>query len=128
MSFIRIVDLERVRRYYIVSSGCQRQIHLCSLLCSGGCDFHRHDEGALCFAPKKHIEKMMDSYFTMFGSKPTCNVQSPLEKGDHPELDTSEFLDEDDTQNCQSLLGAMQWAVSLGRLDANAAAMALSSF
>ena len=40
---------------------------------------------------------MIDSYFTMFGFKLKCNMYSPLEKRDHPELDTSEFLDKDDT-------------------------------
>jgi hypothetical protein len=30
----------------------------------------------------------------MFGEPPKQNVSSPLEKGDNPELDTSEFLDE----------------------------------
>ena len=41
---------------------------------------------------------MMDSYFDMFGSKPKYNVYSSLDKGDYPELDTSQFLDEDSIQ------------------------------
>jgi len=35
-----------------------------------GCDFFRDDEGILCMAPRKYIEKMSSSYEHMFGSKP----------------------------------------------------------
>ena len=93
-----------------------------------GCDFTRDKEGVLCFAPKKYIEKMIDSYQNTFGVKPKLNISSPLEKGDHPELDTSELLDQDGIQKYQSLIGALQWTVSLGRMDINTAVMTLSSF
>jgi hypothetical protein len=35
---------------------------------------------------------------------------------DHPEVDTSEFLDEDGIQQYQSLIGSMQWVSVLGIL------------
>jgi hypothetical protein len=63
-----------------------------------------------------------------FRSKPSQKYSSPVDKGDHPELDTSEFLDETETQRYQSLIGALQWAISIGRLDINTAVMTLSSF
>jgi hypothetical protein len=93
-----------------------------------GCDFFRDEHGIMCMAPKKYIEKMMSTYELMFGSKPKTNVSSPLEKGDHPEIDTSDFLDPDGTQQYQSLIGAMQWAVSIGRFDITTAVMTLSGF
>ena len=94
-----------------------------------GCDFWRDDDGTLCFAPKKYIQKMMDAYERMFGTRPTSNnVSSPLEEGDHPELDTSELLDQAGTQQYQSLIGSLQWAISLGRIDVTTAVMTLSSF
>ena len=71
---------------------------------------------------------MVSSFETMFGHKPSNKIHSPLEKGDHPELDTSEFLNQDGIQKYQSLLGALQWAVSLGRLDVNTAVMTMASF
>jgi len=55
-------------------------------------------------------------------------VTSPIEKSDHPELDTSDLLDEDDTIKYQSLIGALQWVVSIGRFDVMMAVMTLSSF
>ena len=92
-----------------------------------GCDFFRDKHGVLCFAPKKYIEKMLDSYHNMFGSLPR-QYTSPLEKGDHPELDTSDELGDDDVKKYQSLIGSLQWAVSLGRLDVMTAVMTMSSF
>jgi hypothetical protein len=93
-----------------------------------GCDFFREDNGTLCMAPRKYIEKMLDNYERMFGEKPRLNIHSPLEKGDHPELDVSEFLDEDGVQQYQSIIGSLQWSISLGRLDICTAVMTLSGY
>jgi hypothetical protein len=64
----------------------------------------------------------------MFGEKLLTKVHLPLEKGDHPELDTSELLDQTGVQQYQSLIGSLQWAISLGRFDIATAVMSLSSF
>jgi hypothetical protein len=55
-------------------------------------------------------------------------VSFPLEKGDHPEIDTSAFLEEEDIKKYQSLIGALQWTVTLGRFDITTAVMTMSSF
>tara|TARA_B110000008_G_scaffold176311_1_gene175861 strand:- start:127 stop:1134 length:1008 start_codon:yes stop_codon:yes gene_type:complete len=78
--------------------------------------------------PKKFIDKMISGYEQMFGTKPSTTPQSPLPDGDHPELDTSEFLDEEETQQYQSLIGSLQWAISIGRWDIQTAVMTMSSF
>ena len=44
---------------------------------------------------KKYIQKMVGTYENMLGSKKSHKWSSPLEYNDHPELDTSEFLDVD---------------------------------
>ena len=59
-----------------------------------GCDFGRDEDGTMHFSPKEHIEKMEECYCSMFGSKPKLTFMSPLEKGDHPELDNSKYLDQ----------------------------------
>jgi len=64
----------------------------------------------------------------LFHCKPSQKVTSPLEKGDHPELDTSAFLDTDKTMIYQSLIGAMQWSISIGQFDIASAVLSLSSF
>ena len=64
----------------------------------------------------------------MLGTKPKLSLSSPLEKGGHPELDTSEYLDSDGVQKYQSMIGAIQWSVYLGRLNFNTAVIALEYF
>ena len=93
-----------------------------------GADFHCDSDGTLCMAPKKYIERMIQSYEQMFGEKPHMNAYSPLEKGDHPELDDSDLLDQTGIQQYQSLIGSLQWAISLGRFDIATAVMTMSSF
>ena len=92
-----------------------------------GCDFFRDSTGTMCFSPKKYIGKMKETYERMFGHTPKP-YSSPLEYNDHPEMDTSEELDEDGIKRYQSLIGALQWAVSLARIDITTAVMTMSSF
>jgi hypothetical protein len=93
-----------------------------------GMDVYPDNTGSLCILPKKYIENMIASYEQFFGSKPSQKCLSPLEKGDHPEFDTSDYLDDTETQCYQSLIVAMQWAILIGRFDIITAVMTLSSF
>ena len=94
-----------------------------------GANFTRDPDGTLCMLPTKYItERLISSYEKMFGEKPSMNALSPLEQGDHPELDDSELLDEQGTQLYQSLIGSLQWVISLGRWDIGCAVMTMSSF
>lgn len=36
-----------------------------------GCNFYRDNDGTLCYAPKIHIQKMVNNYKRLFGCKPT---------------------------------------------------------
>ena len=93
-----------------------------------GADFFRDSECTLCMAPQKYIEILTASYEKMSGEKPSAKMYSPLGRGDHPELDDSELLDANGIQQYQSLIGSMQWAISLGRFDIATAVMSMSSF
>jgi hypothetical protein len=93
-----------------------------------GMTFRRNDDGVLCISPKRYIDKMVDTYVHLFGSKPSTKPTSPLPSGDHPEMDDSEFLGSRETQQYQSLVGALQWAVTIGRFDIATAVMTMSSF
>ena len=93
-----------------------------------GCDYFRDDDGTLCVGPRKYIDKMCEEYEQLFGKKPKQNVTSPLEKNDHPELDMSEILNTDGIKQYQSLIGTLQWTVTLGRFDIATAVMTMSSF
>ena len=61
----------------------------------------------------------------MFKEKPRKS-RPPLEGGDHPELDTSELWDEHQTKQFQTLIGQLQWLISLGRFDIAVHVMSLS--
>jgi hypothetical protein len=93
-----------------------------------GMDIFRDKDGVLCIAPRKYIERILATYERMFKSTPKQVVSSPLERGDHPELDTSELLDDEGIKNYQSLVGALQWCVSIGRFDISTAVMTMSGF
>ena len=93
-----------------------------------GNDFFRDTDGTLCFGPKKYIEKMTVEYQRMFGEMPKRTRMSPLEKNDHPELDDTELLDDDGIRKYQSLIGTLQWTITLGRFDVATAVMTMSSF
>jgi hypothetical protein len=92
-----------------------------------GQSFSQNDDGEMEISSKCYIDKMIDTYVQLYGEKPR-KASSPLEQNDHPEMDDSPFLGQDETQQFQSLIGAMQWAVSIGRLDIATAVMSLSSF
>ena len=49
-------------------------------------------------------------------------------KGDHPEVDTSEELDIEGQKKYQTMIGCLQWMISLGRFDIHTATMTMSRF
>ena len=59
------------------------------------------------------IEKMLANYERLFGGPPKQNVTSPIEKGNHPELDNTELLDDEGINKYQSLIGALQWVITI---------------
>jgi hypothetical protein len=53
---------------------------------------------------------------------------SPLEKGDHPKLATSELCTTEQIAHYQSMIGSLQWIVNIGRFDIHTAVMTMSGF
>ena len=69
----------------------------------------------------------METYERMVSEKPKI-CTSPLEKNDHPELDTSPLLDKEGITKYQSIVGAAQWLVTLAHFDIATAVMTMSQF
>jgi hypothetical protein len=92
-----------------------------------GGDFFRDKDGTYCYGAQTYIKRMCQNYETMFG-EPVKEFHTPLDKGDQPELDESEELGPDGTAKFQSLIGALQWTISLSRFDVAHAVMSLSRF
>jgi hypothetical protein len=111
--------LEELHKFKLKGSG-PTSFHL-------GCDFFGDEDGVLCYAPKKYILRMLDTFERLFGKQPKQYVAS-LEGGDHPELDDSELLEIGDIKVYQSLIGALQWVIQIGRFDITTHVMTLSRF
>ena len=92
-----------------------------------GGDIFRDDDGTLCWGAKTYIKRLCDSYKLMFGDEPRRAI-SPLVPDDHPELDESSFLEEDDIAKYQSLIGALQWTITLCRFDIATAVMTMGRY
>jgi hypothetical protein len=60
----------------------------------------------------------------MFGEPPK-ELLTPSDKDNHPELDITPEWDSDNVKKCQSFIGALQGAVSIGRFDVAAHLMML---
>ena len=85
----------------------------------------RDADGTLAWGAKCYIDRSLQNVERMTGSLPhKANV--PMHPDTHPELDMSEFLDEKGCELVQSLIGMLQWTVTLGRFDIACAVMTLS--
>ena len=60
-----------------------------------GADYFEYPDGTFVSQPKKYIDKLADTYKRLFNEDPPKGYKSPLDKNDHPELDTSEILEGD---------------------------------
>jgi hypothetical protein len=56
-----------------------------------GMDFTRDNDNTLCISSTKYIEKLIKNYKNLFGMK-SKDFTSPLEKGDRPKLNMSEYI------------------------------------
>jgi hypothetical protein len=93
-----------------------------------GADIYRDNDGTLCFGAKSFILRLLlRTYESIFGEQPK-EYSSPLDPNDHPELDTSDELPELDIKRFQSLIGALEWAISLCRFGIQCAVMTLGRF
>ena len=120
-SFLEELQSNSVHDFKLKSSGVVN-FHL-------GCGFVRDSTGTLCMDAGRYVDKMCDNYNRLFpGSPISKRHRQPLKTNDHPELDVSAFCDDDNIEIYQSLIGSMQWAVSIGRLDIQTAVMSMSSF
>ena len=56
------------------------------------------------------------------------NSRPPHEAGDHTELDTSDFCTDHETSQYQTLIGQLQWLISLVRFNIQVFIMSMSRF
>jgi hypothetical protein len=64
------------------------------------------------------VNKMFKEHEQLFGDPvPHSDIHAILVPGDRPDFDDSPFCDAKQTQMFKSMIGAMQLALSLGRID-----------
>ena len=92
-----------------------------------GSDFKQDLDGTLAWGAETYIDKMMANYECMFGVQPKKR-DWPLPTDCHPELNVTPELEDDGIKIYQSLIGALQWTVTLCHFDVYCATMTLSHF
>ena len=92
-----------------------------------GCKYTRDEDGTLVAYPRKYVDKTVESYEKMFGEKPK-KTRTPLVAGDHAETDLSEFCDQDQIRQYQTMVGQLIWLTGLGRFDIGVYVMTMSRF
>ena len=93
-----------------------------------GADYSRDKDKTLVCQPKKYVDRLLESYQSMFKQDPPKNMRTPLEKNDHPELDETELLTGESIQHYLTMIGQLQWLVTLGRFDIHAQVTTMSRF
>ena len=93
-----------------------------------GADYFEDPDGTFVSQPRKYIDKVADTYKRLFNEDPPKAYKTPLDKNDHPELDTSEILEGDMAATYLTMVGQLQWLVTLGRFDIHAQVATMSWF
>jgi len=75
---------------------------------------------------KTYIKEVLRKYQEEHRTLPKKNI--PMSPNAHPELDTSDLLDDDGTRQYQKIIGIGQWLVVAGRFDINFAISSLSRY
>ncbi len=75
-----------------------------------------------------YIKRCLTTYEQLFGEPPPKKINAPLDPKDHPELDDTDFLDSTGMHLYWKLLGMLQWAVTLGRIDIMCAVMTMGGY
>ena len=91
-----------------------------------GADYFEDPDGTFVSQPKKYIDKSADIYRRLFNDDPPKGYKTSLDKNDHPELDTSEILEGDLATKYLTMVGQLQWLVTLGRFDIHAQVATMS--
>ena len=76
--------------------------------------FETEADGSKTFTmgSKTYVKRILKQFELVMGYKPK-KVKTPLDPKDHPELDESELMDEKAKKIYWSLMGMLQWAVTI---------------
>ena len=92
-----------------------------------GADLKKDAQGRWTIGSSTYLKNVCDKIESLYDTK-LRNVGSPLNAGDHPETDESDFLTGEDITKYQMLCGCAQWAVGVSRLDAQYATNTMARY
>ena len=75
-----------------------------------------------------YVKRCIETFERLLQVKPPKKVYNYLDPKYHPELDETDIMDDEGRQIYWSLIGMLQWAVTLGRIDIHHAVMCMSRF
>ena len=86
------------------------------------------DKGVLTMGSTTYVKRCLENYERLMGLKPPKKVSAPMDPKYYPELDTTDELDTQGRKIYWSMIGMLQWAVTIGRIDIHHAVMCMSRF
>ena len=82
----------------------------------------------LGFSAKSHIQNVVPKFEDCFDRKFKTGFKTPMSTEYHPEVDETPFLSDEDASKFRSVIGSLNWLITLGRFDVHCATNALSRF
>jgi Reverse transcriptase (RNA-dependent DNA polymerase) len=110
--------MEMLKKVYTIKSEGEPDYYL-------GNDYKKI-KGRWAIGCKKYLSEALSRVEAMFGVLRKYSI--PLSAGDHPELDTTDLLGDDEHRKYQMLLGMLNWVVTIGRYDIAHATSSMSRF
>jgi len=94
-----------------------------------GADFNHREapERVLVQGARTYIKRALETYQQIFNEVPRKQTV-PMDPDASPELDESELLDQEGRANYLSLVGMLQWLVTIGRYDIMCAVMTMARY
>ena len=80
-----IIDIFKTKYHLKVKGDGKLNYHL-------GAENFEDPDGTFVNQPRKYIDKLADTHKRCFHDDPQKGYKTPVDKNDHPELDTSEIL------------------------------------
>ena len=78
-----IIDIFKTKYHLMIKGDGKLNYHL-------GTDYLDNPDGTCVSQPRKYIDKLAVTYRRLFNQDPPKGYRTPLDKNDHPELETSE--------------------------------------
>ena len=79
----------------------------------------------LAFSAQTHVKNTVPKFEELFGLT-MKSAKTPMSPDLQPEMDNSPFVSLDNAAKCRSIVGSLNWLVTLGRTDVHCATSSLS--